>query len=225
MRVTKIKKEQSFKEIYIDILEKKKNLTDKQKAVLQAALELFSEQGFDGTSSQQIADKAGVSVGAVYRKFPDKQSIMLAVLSPIFEETMTLMSEQLKSNSFDKGFSSLDNMLLTIITNHFNFIHDNIHVIRLLLEQVLTNRLILEQVKQFFGNQIKTVVFPALEKFKSTNQLVDLSNDYIVQLIYSQIISYAGKLILNIENLPKDKEILLATNTLKKVLNPNDSQI
>lgn len=46
-----------------------------RRAVLDAALHLFSHQGFRATSVRDIADKAEVSTGNVYHHFPDKEAI------------------------------------------------------------------------------------------------------------------------------------------------------
>lgn len=50
-------------------------------AILDAALALFSHQGYRGTSIREIAAKAGVSTGNVYHHFPDKESIFETLLS------------------------------------------------------------------------------------------------------------------------------------------------
>jgi AcrR family transcriptional regulator len=42
---------------------------------LDAALALFSSQGFRATSMREIADAAGLSVGNVYHHFPNKEAI------------------------------------------------------------------------------------------------------------------------------------------------------
>ena len=42
-------------------------LSTKQQAVLKASLKLFSEQGYDRTSTQEIARVAQVSEGTVYK--------------------------------------------------------------------------------------------------------------------------------------------------------------
>ena len=48
--------------------------------VLDAALALFSHQGFRATSVREIAEKAGVSTGNVYHHFTDKEAIFLELL-------------------------------------------------------------------------------------------------------------------------------------------------
>jgi AcrR family transcriptional regulator len=48
---------------------------DNQLAIEAAALELFTTQGFHGTNIREIADKAGVSQGAIYTYYPKKETI------------------------------------------------------------------------------------------------------------------------------------------------------
>ena len=47
---------------------------DTQRAILDAALDLFTTQGYEGTSVAQIAKAAGCSVGACYRRFKNKEA-------------------------------------------------------------------------------------------------------------------------------------------------------
>jgi AcrR family transcriptional regulator len=47
-----------------------------QERLVQAARELFDEQGFEHTSAVQIAQRARVTTRTFFRYFPDKQSIL-----------------------------------------------------------------------------------------------------------------------------------------------------
>jgi AcrR family transcriptional regulator len=49
-------------------------------AILEAALQLFSSQGYHGTSIRDVAEAASVSTGNVYHHFPDKESIFRTLL-------------------------------------------------------------------------------------------------------------------------------------------------
>lgn len=53
--------------------------------VLEAALQLFSSQGYRGTSVRDIAERSGVSTGAVYHQFPDKESLFRTLLDEYWE--------------------------------------------------------------------------------------------------------------------------------------------
>src|SRR5215470_8405519 len=45
--------------------------------ILDAALELFRQQGFDNTTIRDIARKAGVATGAAYYYYPSKEAIVM----------------------------------------------------------------------------------------------------------------------------------------------------
>ena len=51
----------------------------KRTAIMQAAEQLFASSGFAKTSMAQIASKAGVAVGSLYRAFPEKLALLAAL--------------------------------------------------------------------------------------------------------------------------------------------------
>lgn len=50
-------------------------VTDKRDAIMNAALDLFVERGFFGTAVPEIAEKAGVGAGTIYRYFESKEAL------------------------------------------------------------------------------------------------------------------------------------------------------
>ena len=53
--------------------------SDKREAIMNAALELFVERGFFGTAVPEIAEKAGVGAGTIYRYFDSKEALVNAL--------------------------------------------------------------------------------------------------------------------------------------------------
>jgi TetR/AcrR family transcriptional regulator, repressor of fatR-cypB operon len=53
--------------------------TDKREAIVAAALELFVERGFYGTTVPEIADHAAVGAGTIYRYFESKEALVNAL--------------------------------------------------------------------------------------------------------------------------------------------------
>ncbi len=49
---------------------------DKREAILAAALALFVERGFYGTAVPEIAERAGVGAGTIYRYFESKEALV-----------------------------------------------------------------------------------------------------------------------------------------------------
>lgn len=54
-------------------------------AILQAALRLFSSQGYRGTSIRDIAAEAGLSTGNLYHHFADKEALFTCLLDDYFK--------------------------------------------------------------------------------------------------------------------------------------------
>jgi len=210
--------EQTLNEVYADTLKKMENLTEKQKKVLQASLELFASQGFEATTSQQIAKRAGVSVGSVYHTFPTKQAILVAVLAPIFEGTMDTVANQFNDNTFGKGFESVEELVKVNIADRFYFADKNINVIRLMLGQMLVNSVFIEDLKKFFEQQAKQLVLPTIVRLQAEQKIKNLPIEKILQILFYPLATYIGKRVLGINNMSLEEEIEFATEITIKTL-------
>lgn len=73
-------------------------MTERKEKILESALELFANQGYNATATSKIAKKAGVSEGLIFRHFANKKGLLQAImeeaekrlkeiLKPILEET------------------------------------------------------------------------------------------------------------------------------------------
>ena len=75
--------------------------------ILDAALEQLMENGPDGLSVASVADRAGYTVGALYRRFADKKSLLHALHERFAENMLLIMKgvadqvEQQKLNIAD----------------------------------------------------------------------------------------------------------------------------
>jgi AcrR family transcriptional regulator len=65
---------------------------DTRGRILEAALELFSEHGFDGTTLQQIADRLGFTKAALYYHFRSKDDLLDALHAPAIADIEELLA-------------------------------------------------------------------------------------------------------------------------------------
>jgi AcrR family transcriptional regulator len=65
--------------------------TDKRARILEAALELFTEYGFKGTSTAAIAQHAGVATGTLFHHFKTKEDL----IDELYKETKIALAESL----------------------------------------------------------------------------------------------------------------------------------
>ena len=66
-----------------------------RKAILEAAILAFEEQGFEETTTALIARNAGIAVGTLYGYFHDKEQILLELLDTTVAEVANLVVERL----------------------------------------------------------------------------------------------------------------------------------
>src|SRR6266571_4595028 len=51
-----------------------------EQAIIEATLDLFAEQGFEGVCVEAVAARAGVGKATIYRRWPNKEELLLAAL-------------------------------------------------------------------------------------------------------------------------------------------------
>jgi AcrR family transcriptional regulator len=70
--------------------------TETSRKILDAALELFSEKGYRGTTTKAIAQRAGVNEVTLFRHFASKENIFFAVI-----DRETDIKEQIQAIDFE----------------------------------------------------------------------------------------------------------------------------
>src|SRR5436305_1956876 len=79
---------------------------DRRAAIVTAAVKLFSEKGFRGTTTRELAASVGVSEPVLYQHFATKKDLYCAIIDAKSNE-IDQISERLKSwidRSDDEGF-------------------------------------------------------------------------------------------------------------------------
>ncbi len=71
--------------------------------LLDAATDLFAEQGVDGVSVDAVAEAAGRTSGAVYAHFGSKQGLLLAVLDAWKQSVLTVLSAEVALSDSPTG--------------------------------------------------------------------------------------------------------------------------
>lgn len=69
-------------------------------AILEATTHILTEEGYDKANTNRIAERAGVSIGSLYQYFPNKESLMAALMEQHLNEIAALVESKLQ-NLFD----------------------------------------------------------------------------------------------------------------------------
>src|SRR5579859_6301141 len=81
-------------------------------AISEAAIQILLSHGLDRLTTTRVAERAGVSVGTLYQYYPNKQSLLLAVLASHLDNVATAVEaacEQARGQSLAAMISAVVN--------------------------------------------------------------------------------------------------------------------
>jgi AcrR family transcriptional regulator len=90
----------------------------KKENILKAAARLFANQGFDGTTTLQIASEAGVTEPLIYYHFTGKDEVFTSILKAGFDKYYARLQEL--ENKGGSAFSRVERL----ITLHFSVVDE-----------------------------------------------------------------------------------------------------
>jgi len=92
---------------------------DRRSQILAAALEVFSEQGFHGTRTRELAERAGVSEALVFHHFPTKEALIRAILDHVgFESRIDAMEHSFGAMPPRQALAAIAETVLTNLSEH-----------------------------------------------------------------------------------------------------------
>lgn len=104
---------------------------ERREEIIRVTLELAAKQGVDDVTTQDMAQAMGVTQGAVFRHFPSKNAIWLAVMQWVRGRLMTVLSR-----AAAKGHDPLD-ALQRMFFAHIDFIAGHPAIPRVLMSEHL----------------------------------------------------------------------------------------
>ncbi|MFZ8100165.1 TetR/AcrR family transcriptional regulator [Staphylococcus arlettae] len=193
----------SLKAIVESIMPRLEHLSERQKRVLQSAVILFSEQGYDKTTTKDIAQHAQVAEGTVFKHFKNKQTLLYAGLIPILKNNVIPVA----LTEF-KTELTLTNDLKTFIDkfvdNRSQFIYDNRVLIKVLLNEALTSVQLQTIVINLFTENLLAQLTPLLQKLIDQGYMRDVNKEYAIRTIVAQTFNLNLPMIID-TNKSRDK--------------------
>ena len=105
--------------------------TETRRAILEAALDLFSERSFDGASTRLIAERAGVTQPLLNYHFAGKEELWRAAVDDLFDRVRTSIENRLS------GLRGVDETTIArLMVRHFvEFSAANPQLYRIIMQE------------------------------------------------------------------------------------------
>lgn len=101
-----------------------------ERAILEAAVRLFSKKGFNGVSMRSVAEEAGVSKSNIYHHFESKEALYLAIWQHSAESLAELV------RNLADGAGEFEERLREFARAHLLQLFENATTMRLLLREI-----------------------------------------------------------------------------------------
>ncbi len=99
-------------------------------AIMSVAREVFCERGYAAASTAEIAARAGVVEGTLYRYFPTKRDLLIKVVEAFYERIFADYERQLQ------GVRGTWNRLRFLIWKHLSVLHGDPAMCRLIVHEL-----------------------------------------------------------------------------------------
>ena len=174
--------------------------------VLKEATNLFNTKGYKSTSLSDITDATGLTKGAIYRHFENKESLEIEAFQKMMQEIFIALNEKIKAenNTRDKLFCVL-NLFQSYITNPL--IIGGCPLLNVAVEVDDTN-LELKQKAQHALSVFRDSVERIIINGKTHKQVGSLVNEKLVATIMISTLE-GGVMMSKLENSNSDIEIVV----------------
>ena len=165
-------------------------MSEKEVKIIYAAIEIFSEKGFQATTTNEIAKKANVAEGTIFRYYKTKKDLLLAIPACLAYTTLPQNLLQAMNGVIGQKQETLEAFLRTLIENRRNFAIENIAILKVLVQEIPFHPELRETIISTVLNPIMNKLGMVIDSFKERGQVIDIPTEQIVRLLFSTVFGY-----------------------------------
>jgi AcrR family transcriptional regulator len=189
----------------------KRSGIESKKRILNAAVKIFSEYGYKGTSMRMIAKRARISVGGVYLYFKSKDDLYLSLLRTRLDDLTSKTAEALKD------VRDPAEAIMTFLTLRFNYAREHRELILALGRDPGFGFGI--DIKRKFFRQQREVIEGILKKGIASGRFRKFNTKEAAKVIFSIVRGFIATLVIEPDSIFSTDECceLILKGLLKKI--------
>ncbi|MFC4808347.1 TetR/AcrR family transcriptional regulator [Paenibacillus sp. GCM10023250] len=167
-------------------------MTEKQSRIVQSAIEVFAEKGYAASSTSEIAQRAGVAEGTIFRHYKTKKELLLAIVAPAMTKLLAPFVLRGFHKVLDTEYESYDQVLRAMIENRIEFLRKHRNILKIMLQEIPFH----PEMQERFQRDVLGLVLERLRKlvakFQDNGQMAELPSTTVVRLSVSAIMGYVA---------------------------------
>jgi AcrR family transcriptional regulator len=176
-------------------------MTEKQSRILRSAVEVFAEKGYSGAATSEIAQRAGVAEGTIFRHYRTKKDLLYSIVAPFVARLIEPFVLRSLYPLIDKPHATFEGFIRGVLDNRIAFAEKNIKVIRILLQEVPFHPELREQFLSKVADRVLQKMTKVVHHYREQGQIVELPPLTTIRLVGSTLFGY---LLVRFLLAPKD---------------------
>lgn len=178
------------------LYDEESKMTEKQLRILQAAIDIFAEKGYAAASTSEIAQRAGVAEGTIFRHYKTKKELLLSIVSPMMAKLVAPYVLRDFTKVLEAEYQGFDEFLRAVLLNRIAFARAHLPTIKIMVQEIPFQPELREQFKTIVAQQVYNRLEKAIRHFQERGQIVPLPIPTVLRLIASVIIGYLASRFL-----------------------------
>ncbi|MES5926849.1 TetR/AcrR family transcriptional regulator [Bacillus cereus group sp. MG9] len=176
---------------------------ERQMRILEAAVDMFGEKGYASTSTSEIAKRAGVAEGTIFRYYKTKKDLLFAVVMPTLTKfAAPFFVQAFAKEIFKTEYESYEVLLRVIIQNRFEFAKKHFPMIKILIQEVPFQPELKSEIQQLIETELLVHFKKLIAKFQEEGEVIELPPSSVLRLTLSAVL---GLLLTRFLLLPEEK--------------------
>lgn len=170
-----------------------KNADVRKNEILDAAAKLFTEKGYDSTSTNDILDAVGIARGTLYHHFKSKEDIMDGLVTRQVEQIVADIQEV----ALDKSIPVFERLTKTILTmnvskpEHGNkTMMEHLHRPQNALMHQKTNQMVMKQIPPILAGIVEDGIAKGIFKTDYPLECMELTFIYLTTICDDGIFTF-----------------------------------
>lgn len=136
-------------------------MDDTEQRIIEAAVKVFSEKGFSGTSTREIAATAGVNEVTLFRKFGSKKNILNKIIHRAVEVYGYHVVVEPVMQILDEKNMSHRQKLIKLLKNRYEIINAHFPLLKIVMQESGLN----EDIRKLFVEKVVSRAKASGEEF------------------------------------------------------------
>lgn len=171
-------------------LSEEQKMTPKQIAILRSAVEVFAEKGFSAAATSEIAQKAGVAEGTIFRYYKTKKDLLLAIVAPTMSRMIAPFVLRNFGDVLETPYDTFEAFMRAFTLNRLEFARNNFKIIKILIQEIPFQPALKKQFLDNVLSQVLERVSSVVERFQQEGQIVDAPSPAVIRFAASSVIGY-----------------------------------